>query len=226
MSEEIIARIQKALDENVLLRSQVEELRDRMTVAEQENRHLKDRLSESEEEQFRFVNLYIACQRLAMSPDVGEILEILQEIVVNLVGSEQYGLYFVGKTEGSPLELIVERVEGTGECRRPPATHPRIVEAFETGGIYVSETRDSSPVAVIPLKNHDQVLGALVLYGILPQKAAFTPIDVELFELLSSLAGRALYSAAVCPKMDELKEWSELLRRQFNRSDTLDICPG
>lgn len=215
MADDITVQIQKALDENIGLRTELKDLRERVQLVEQENRHLRDRLSESEEEQFRFVNLYISCQRLAMSPDVREIIEILQEIVINLIGSEQFGIFVADSSHDGKMELITERGEGEIPLQRPPLNHPRIVGALESGSVYVADSVGVSPVAVIPLKIDTRVLGAIVIYGVLPQKPAFTPVDIELFEMLSGLAGRAIYAAALYPQMANAADWPELLRTQL-----------
>jgi GAF domain-containing protein len=47
----------------------------------------------------------------------------------------------------------------------------------------------------VPLKLGDQLVGALALFRLLPQKAGFEPLDRELFELLATHAATALYSS-------------------------------
>lgn len=179
------------------LRAQFEELSQRVQIVEAENQELRDRCSLSEEEHFRFVNLYVASQRLSNTLDVEEIMEIVQEIVVNLVGSEQFGLFFLSEDDAEelPLELVAEVTQGEQQMARPSPAHPRIQEVLRTGKLWVSEDPALSPAAVVPLKIEEELLGVVVVYGLLPQKPAFTETDVSLFELLTTHVARAFYAA-------------------------------
>ncbi|MCB0218998.1 MAG: GAF domain-containing protein [Chrysiogenetes bacterium] len=179
------------------LRAQLEELSQRVQIVEAENHELRDRCSLSEEEHFRFVNLYVASQRLSNTLDVEEIMEIVQEIVVNLVGSEQFGMFFLADedTEELPLELVAEVTQGEQQMARPTPTHPKIQEVLRSGKLWVSDDPALSPAAVVPLKIEEELLGVVVVYGLLPQKPAFTETDVSLFELLTTHVARAFYAA-------------------------------
>ena len=53
------------------------------------------------------------------------------------------------------------------------------------------------PLAVVPLKIKDQVIGLLVIYKLLQQKRAFSPTDYELFSLLAGQAATAIFSMRV-----------------------------
>jgi hypothetical protein len=80
----------------------------------------------------------------------------------------------------------------------------RIGRAAQAGGPDVgrpSETPERSAegdlTACIPLKLDGQVVGALAVFRLLPQKAGFEAIDHELFDLLATHAALALYCTGV-----------------------------
>ena len=49
--------------------------------------------------------------------------------------------------------------------------------------------------ACVPLRADERIVGALVVFGLLPHKPAFEPVDHELFKLLSAHAAPAFYGA-------------------------------
>lgn len=200
------------------LQLQLQQLSQRVQIVEAENHELRDRCSLSEEEHFRFVNLYVASQRLSNTLDVEEIMEIVQEIVVNLVGSEQFGMFFLSEDSDGhddPLELVAEVSQGEQQLVRPKASHPRIQEVLRTGKLWVSEDPALSPAAVIPLKIEEDLLGAVVVYGLLPQKPSFTETDISLFELLTTHVARAFYAALMHERSGEMNSLASDLRARL-----------
>jgi hypothetical protein len=76
-----------------------------------------------------------------------------------------------------------------------------IGESFAKGEIYVYEGGDVSkgsvenPAAVIPLGFDGRTIGAIAIFGTLPQKTEFVNVDTELFKLLGEQAAPALINA-------------------------------
>ena len=56
-------------------------------------------------------------------------------------------------------------------------------------------TAFDDPLAVIPLKIGENVIGVISINKLLTQKTAFTSMDYELFTLLAGHAATALFSA-------------------------------
>lgn len=206
-------------EELATLQDQLSKLTERVQVVESENRQLRERCSLSEEEHFRFVNLYVASQRLSNTLDVEEIMEIVQEIVVNLVGSEQFGLFFLSENQSDedPLELVAEVAHGGERLARPAPTHPRIQDVLQSGKLWVSDDPALSPAAVVPLKMEDELLGAVVVYGLLPQKPSFTETDISLFELLTTHVARAFYAALMHERLGEPGNLATHLRTRLSQ---------
>src|SRR6266478_3376158 len=74
------------------------------------------------------------------------------------------------------------------------------------------------PLAVIPLKIKDTVIGVITINKLLFQKTAFTTMDYELFTLLAGHAATALFSAklysASARKLTTLQGFLDMLKTQ------------
>jgi hypothetical protein len=80
-----------------------------------------------------------------------------------------------------------------------PVSSGSIGQVVRSGETYVSEGGPSSTLrgvgglsACFPLKAPGRVMGAVAIFGLLPQKLALEPFDREIFELLGTQAARAL----------------------------------
>ena len=152
-----------------------------------------------EEQNNSLANLYVASYQLHSTLDFKEVVAIVMEIITNLVGAERFALLLVdGRTstvkvisaegldgEPSPIALgsgIVGNVASTGEAWFRPAD--------QSGSASLE-----SPLAAIPLKIEDRVIGVLSVWGLFQQKKGFGPLDHELFNLLAGHAATALFSA-------------------------------
>jgi hypothetical protein len=74
------------------------------------------------------------------------------------------------------------------------------------------------PLAVIPLKIKDSVIGVISINKLLFQKTAFTTMDYELFTLLAGHAATAIFSAklysASARKLTTLQGFLDMLKTQ------------
>jgi GAF domain-containing protein len=70
----------------------------------------------------------------------------------------------------------------------------------------------SVPAACIPLRIEDRAVGAIVVFSLLAQKAAFVTVDRELFKLLGAHAGATLVAAYLYTSGDGRLPAPEALR--------------
>ena len=68
-------------------------------------------------------------------------------------------------------------------------------ESFFLREEFDNRARAERPLAVVPLKIKEQVIGLIVIYKLLQQKRAFSATDYELFSLLAGQAATAIFSA-------------------------------
>ncbi len=178
-----------------------EELLEKYTGIEQENQDFAQRYVEIEEENNNLANLYIASYQLHSTLDYREVLQIILEIVINLIGAEEFALLLRDEKKD---KLLVVAAEGVSQDEIPPITIGEgiIGKVAETGENYIRKdfaspetTEINNPLVCIPLKIKEYVIGVIVLYRLLRQKTQFAEVDYELFTLLAGHAATAIFSS-------------------------------
>lgn len=184
------------------LRRQVSELeaeRSRLLSSFQEvetlNRDYMQRYSEIEAEHNNLANLYIASYQLHSTLSFREVVQVVSEIVINLVGVQSFTLYLFDSSS-ERLEPLVAEGHDVKERAGVTLQDPVIGAAARTKERYVRDPSSSAgPVAVIPLATVESLVGAIVIEKLLVQKDGLSPVDFELFNLLGVHAATALASA-------------------------------
>jgi transcriptional regulator with GAF, ATPase, and Fis domain len=187
--------------ENKMLRAMVATLNEDKKSLESENHRFSQRYVLVEQQTSHLFNLCAASQRLHETLDRRELLGIIQEIVSNIIGSEEMGVFEVD-AQGKELSLIASWGIEPSAFKRIPMGQGPIGHSASTGQIHVSSTGQSEGnlTACIPLKLGDQVVGAIAIFRMLPQKSDLEEFDREIFELLATQAGMALH----CSKAHDL----------------------
>jgi hypothetical protein len=192
-------------EEALELRETLEEMREerreldrRMARVEHESQEFSSRYVAVEQQNNNLVNLYVATNQLHSTLDRTEVLTILQEIVINLVGSEQFVVYV--RADDSE-EFEVAATVGIDRELAPGVSQTKgLAHAVTRGELWVSngsEAGPSDPLACVPLRLGDRVVGVISVFGLLVQKDDFEPVDYELFNLLASQAATALYASGL-----------------------------
>src|SRR5437899_9161863 len=182
------------------LEARLAELEARYRKVEEENKEFADRYIEIEEQNNNLANLYVASYQLHSTLDYREVLRIVQEIAINLIGAEAFHILMVSEKTG---QLDVESSEGqSAPVASVTVGEGLIGKAAKTGENYFASqvayrepTPFDQPVAVIPLKIKDSVIGVISINKLLVQKTQFTTMDYELFTLLAGHAATAIFSA-------------------------------
>ncbi len=192
LRQELIVRIQG-------LESEKEDVLLRLEAVEEENRHFAGRYLEVEEENNNLANLYVSSYQLHSTLDLGEVLKIIIEIVINLIGAEVFTVYVLDErtgqleavaAEGVPLERFPRMPLGTGV----------VGSAVETGETSCEDPSGEAddltrPIVCIPLRVEERPIGAIAIFSLLAQKDGFSPLDHELFTLLAGHAATAIFAA-------------------------------
>ncbi|MBN1961151.1 MAG: GAF domain-containing protein [Deltaproteobacteria bacterium] len=167
---------------------------------EQENLNATQRYLSLEQKNAHLANLYVASYRLHETLSSDEVLSIMQEIVINLIGCEQHSIYEVN-TNAKTLKYLAGMGVDKEQVNNIAIVDDPIAQALREGKVFVASEAPLPmaghpyPVtACVPLRIIDKTIGAVVLYRLLPQKAGIEAIDRELFELLAVHAGMALYT--------------------------------
>jgi len=204
------------------LEERLNETEARYRKVEEENKEFADRYIEIEEQNNNLANLYVASYQLHSTLDYKEVIRIVQEIIINLIGAEAFHI-FVVSDKGNTLDL--ESSEGqVAPVNQVAIGQGRIGVSAQTGENYfadkVSHTEPTpfdEPIACIPLKIKDSVIGVIAMNKLLVQKTAFTTMDYELFTLLAGHAATAIFSAklysASARKLHTLQGFLDMLKQ-------------
>jgi hypothetical protein len=182
--------------------AEVVRLRRRAEAAEAANHRMSAEHAEAAEGLSVLTRLWVAASALHDAADEVAALRALEEVMINLAGTEEFGVFTV---EGGMLAPV--HAFGVADGRLHPHAPAGVVAGVvESGdpwraGSPHPEPRGEAhePVACIPLRVGERVAGVVVVRGFLPQKVAFEPFDVELYALLADRAAPAL-RAAVRPE--------------------------
>jgi putative methionine-R-sulfoxide reductase with GAF domain len=220
-----VARLQRRLlsieDEVSALREENTELKTRFQSVEDENREFADRYVQVERQNSDLVTLYVASQRLHSTLEYQEVVEIVKEIVINLVGSEVFGIYVVDTTVANLVLVGQEGMDDTAQASVPIGAGilgecARSGQPFVVGEGAPVHVAGAEPIACIPLKVGGDVVGVIAIYALLKQKQGFHAVDLEMFELLGGHAGSALYVSSLYAvserKRNTLEELIRLLK--------------
>src|SRR5258705_3511189 len=179
------------------------ELEERLLRAEQDRERFSSEYAAIEEQSSSLANLYVASYRLHGTVNGQEVLASIQEIVANLIGSEEMALFEVAP-DGAALSLLAWQGLDPARYRRLGLDRGLIAQAVRTGEVLIVErdARDGARpeeehlTACVPLKLCGRVTRALAFFRLLPQKESFGPLDGELFDLLATPAAVALHGTA------------------------------
>jgi hypothetical protein len=186
------------LDRIASLEEENRTYRERLLEVEEENRRFADRYVEIEEENNNLANLYVASYQLHSTLDLEEVLKIVIEIVINLIGAEVFAVHLL---DGRDEELRVVAVEGVEHgripnCRLGSGVIGRAVTTSETTCFDTSRSDDyTRPIVVIPLQIQRRPIGAISIFSLLQQKEGFSALDHELFNVLGGHAATAIFAA-------------------------------
>lgn len=178
------------------------ELQRRLSEVEEESRQFSSRYAEIEVENSNLANLYVASYRLHGTVRRREVIEVIQEVAANLIGTEEMAVHEV---EDGRLSLVASVGIDPAPFRTVPFGSGLIGRAAQTGEVWAlpaeagpRRPEEAALTACIPLKLDDRVTGTLALFRLLPQKVnGFEDVDRELFELLATHAAVALYASGL-----------------------------
>lgn len=196
----------------------------RFREVEEENKDFANRYLEIEEQNNNLANLYVASYQLHSTLDFKEVIQIVQEIVINLIGAESFAILLLDEKTN---ELKTIACEGDDVMPGIEALSARLGEGIlgqvaKTGeSYYVNQATDGArvtldhPLAAVPLKIKEHVIGVISIYKLLQQKDSFSAVDYELFSLLAAHAATAIFSSKLYSqserKLNTIQSFLDLL---------------
>jgi nitrate/nitrite-specific signal transduction histidine kinase len=199
-------------------------IQQRFREVEEENKDFANRYIEIEEQNNNLANLYVASYQLHSTLDFREVIQIVQEIVINLIGAESFAILLLDEKTN---ELKTIAYEGEDVMQGVESISTRLGEGVlgtvaKTGeSYYVNQDVEGGaitlekPLAAVPLKIKEHVIGLIVIYRLLQQKDAFSAVDYELFSLLAAHAATAIFSSKLYSqserKLNTIQSFLDLL---------------
>jgi transcriptional regulator with GAF, ATPase, and Fis domain len=245
-TEELIRENQRlryrvaALETETVPPDEVQRLRDQISSLTEENRRIQLRFREVEEENKDFANryieieeqnnnlanLYVASYQLHSTLDFREVIQIVQEIVINLIGAEAFAILLLDEKTNELKTIAYEGddvMPGLGQISTRLGEGVMGTVAKTGESYYVNQDIDAQagpitlekPLAAVPLKIKEHVIGLIAIYKLLQQKDAFSAVDYELFSLLAAHAATAIFSSKLYSqserKLNTIQSFLDLL---------------
>ncbi len=207
-----------------LLEEDLNSLKKRFRQVEEENKDFASKYIEVEEENNNLANLYVASYQLHSTLDFSEVLRIVLEIIINLIGAEKFAILLIDEKTN---ELVPVSAEGMAVSEAPKVKigQGRIGSVAKEGESFFSddlagaaELNPLEPIVCIPLKIKEHVIGVISIYKLLTQKEGFTNVDYELFNLLAGHAATAIFSSKLYTqserKLTTIQSFLDLLKEK------------
>ena len=211
----------KLLERLESLQQERQDILNRYHQKEEESKDFQDRYLEVETENNNLANLYVASYQLHSTLDFREVLNIITEIIINLIGAQTFAVWLLdekrnvlqpAKAEGMPLRSLSEAAVGEGI----------IGSVAEAGEVWYREkiareapVEADQPMVCVPLKIKERVIGVIAVYRLLPQKERLAKVDYDLFTLLAAHAATAIFGARLYSdsvrKRQTIKRFLDLL---------------
>lgn len=184
-------------------------LREELSTIAERSQGFSQQLLQIERQNSNLANLYVATYQLHGSVERDVVLATIQEILANLVGTEQVAIFELADGGRHLAALSVNGVDPSRFQGIALGQGP-IGRAVATGEMFVLAPGDAAPeepdlTACIPLKLDGRVIGAIAIFQLLPQKPALGDLDRELFDLLATHAATALYCASLHGRLGALE---------------------
>lgn len=199
--EEVKTEIEKLKKKNEELEREKNFLEEKYKEVEEENKDFAKRYIEIEEQNNNLANLYVASYQLHSTLDFQEVVQIVMEIIINLIGAEEFSIMLLDEKTN---ELSIVSNEGMDDYNKKSIELGKgvIGQVARSGeSYYINQDPESEsidfahPLACIPLKIKEHVIGVICIYKLLVQKDSFSAVDYELFTLLAGHAATAIFSS-------------------------------
>jgi len=181
-----------------------QQLEQRIARLESEKNDLQSRLDAAQNsrqaapQQDLLTNLYVAGYHIHRAVDLQAVLTSVKEILLNLVGAETFAIYLLDG-DGATLTQVADELGSPPAATRIPLGEGIMGVVAKTGISYFDGDRQAgdfhNPVACVPLKAEEQLLGVIQIHRLFIQKKKLTSQDNELFTLLAETVGAAMLTA-------------------------------
>jgi hypothetical protein len=143
--------------------------------------------------------VYAARMRLQNALDQADALDAIREIAGNLTGSEEVAVFKVDKKRSELWLYWSFGVDPNQHVVLDLRCEPNLVPVLGGKPVFRSKqtkenllSTDDPVSALIPILVDGTVAAVIVLFRLFPHKPGLEPVDLEICEVLSNSAGRAI----------------------------------
>jgi transcriptional regulator with GAF, ATPase, and Fis domain len=209
--------LERLQDENITLKKHCTEM-------EAENHDFASRYVEMEEENNSLANLYVASYQLHTTLNFEEVVRTIIEIVINMIGSDQFAI-FIFDDATKALQVVVSEGVDVKKLKKAKPEDGVIGDVIRKGeGHFESDLsrpmdpHEAHPIICVPLKIKDKIIGALAIFSLLEQKRkGLARVDYEILAMLAGHTATALFSS---------KLYSQSERKLSTIQGFLDLLMG
>ncbi len=216
-NDQLLAALQV---ENERLKEKVAFLEKRFSEVQQENEDFAQKYVEVAQQNEGLANLYVASFQLHSTLDPDEVMGTVKEIIINLVGSEEFVIFVADKRTGELSPVAWEGSFAVQEGEPSPWDAEVLDRVARTGQPAFAPAgraaRPGTPLACVPLTIKKEVVGVIALFALLAQKPALAALDMEILNLLAGHAATAIVSSRLYAdadrKLKTIEGFIELLK--------------
>ena len=171
--------------------------------------HTFEQLRQLAEEQNCLAHLYVVSDRLSMVQSVEEAVRAAEEVLHNLVGAREYGLWLRWRDATEP-QLVKQSSASFAD--KAAEFKPLIEECFRCADLVrpAGIDDDAVPVCLPLVLGDEEVVGALVVAQLVPQVGRTERLQRDLLSLLSERLAPSIMVADLHERMQRRGLWSEL----------------
>ena len=181
------------LDELRKCTSSIDEMQQQIAVLEAEREQQRQLRAAAELELALVRRVVVVLSQLNLARTQQEAIAVVHDVLTNLIGTEQFACVMFCDTAHRTFcsmgvsDAVVRSVVG---C--VGSSFHRMISTGETVIRDNSRTDQSDFIAAIPLRAQKEVVGAVVIFNLLPQKNGFERRDFALFETLTQHAAGSI----------------------------------
>lgn len=154
------------------LAQEQQELRRLVGELRRERTELLERCTSLQQEVGTLSNLYVASHRLHETIGRADVLRAVEEILIDLVGSEEFAIFELSAVEPG-LSLASSFGVERSELERRSLDEGPLGEAVRTGTTIIVDERGNGErplTACVPLKLDGRVIGVIAVFRLLAQR--------------------------------------------------------
>jgi hypothetical protein len=195
----------KATSSDPSTEEQILALEEQLRATTNDQAELTEKLIEAEQQAGKLTSLYVATYQLHVSLDPAEVQTAIAEITRDLLGADTFALLIKDEVDGG-CEIALSQgtiPEGSPFSGRHYEGGNAMVDAtLEDGHLRLEDDPASTPLAAVPLRVEEAIVGALVILKMLDHKTTPLSEDRDILDLLAAHAASALFAARVYSKTD------------------------